>query len=90
MFFYEVHGSVDKYGVDNKFITARFFNRNKEMKSVFLGESQSEKLGAEGLLEAIKILFENLNIDQLAKGKLTGLTTDGESSNTGKNSGLCA
>lgn len=84
----QVDGSVDKYGVDNKFITARFFTKNKEMKSVFLGESKSEKRVAEGLLEAIKILFEDLSIDQLAKEKLTALTTDGESSNTGKNSGL--
>ncbi|KAF5296696.1 hypothetical protein FQA39_LY12396 [Lamprigera yunnana] len=32
-------------------------------------ESKSQKRGAEGLLEAIKILFEDLNIDKLAKEK---------------------
>ncbi|KAK4883440.1 hypothetical protein RN001_006759 [Aquatica leii] len=51
-------------------------------------ESKSEKRGAEGLLEAIKILFVDLNIDKLAKEKLTGLTTNGENANTDKNSGL--
>ncbi|KAF5279568.1 hypothetical protein FQA39_LY18281 [Lamprigera yunnana] len=52
------------------------------------GESRSEKRGAEHLLEAIKILFEDLNIDKLAKEKLTGLTTDGENANAGNHSGI--
>lgn len=84
----QVDGSVDKYGIDNKFITARFISEANEMKSVFLGESKSSLRGAEGLMDSVKIVFENLGLSETAKDKLTGLTTDGESANTGKNSGL--
>lgn len=84
----QVDGSVDKYGVDNKFITARFISEDNEMKSVFLGESKSSLRGAEGLMESVKIVLENLDLGGTAKEKLTGLTTDGESANTGKFSGL--
>lgn len=84
----QIDGSCDKYGVDNKFVTARFISEDKEMRSIFLGESKSIKRGAEGLLDAVKILFEDLEIESLAKEKLTSLTTDGENANTGKNSGL--
>ena len=84
----QVDGSVDKYGIDNKFITARFISEDYEMKSVFLGESKSSLRGAEGLMKSIKIVLENLSLGDIAKDKLTGLTTDGESANTGKNSGL--
>jgi len=33
--------------------------------------------------------FKNLGLEDMTKEKLTGLTTDGESANTGKKSGLC-
>lgn len=46
------------------------------MRSIFLGESKSVKRGAEGLLDAVKILFEDLEIESLAKEKLTSLTTE--------------
>ena len=39
-------------------------------------------------MKSIKIVLENLSLGDIAKDKLTGLTTDGESANTGKNSGL--
>ena len=45
-FLLQVDGSVDKYSVDNKFITARFVGWNKNMKNIFLGESHSEMRGA--------------------------------------------
>lgn len=84
----QVDGSVDKYSIDNKFITCRYLDSNKAMKNVFLGESHSSKRGAEGLLESIIITLKNHNLVDIAKQKMTGLTTDGESANTGKNSGL--
>jgi len=55
---------------------------------VFLGESESDIRSAEGLLDSIKIVFRNLDIEDIAKEKLTDVTTDGENSNTGKNGGL--
>lgn len=84
----QVDGSVDKYNIDNKFVTARYFRKSLELKTVFLGETKSEKRGAEGLLESITLCFRMHNLEDLAKEKLTGLTTDGESANTGKNTGL--
>lgn len=86
----QVDGSVDKYSVDNKFITARFVGKEKNMKNVFLGESHSDKRGAEGLMDAILTNLKYLGIDEVAKKKLSGLTTDGESANTGRKSGLWA
>ncbi|KAF0702117.1 Uncharacterized protein FWK35_00032969, partial [Aphis craccivora] len=83
-----IHGSVDKYGVDNKFITVRFLTENLEIKSVFLGESKYDIRSAEGLLDSIKIIFRDLGIEDITKEKLTGVTTDGENANTGKNGGL--
>jgi hypothetical protein len=84
----QVDGSVDKYGVDNKFITARFITEDQEITSVFLGESKSDKRGAEGLLDSVIMIFQSLGIEGLAKEKLTGITTDGENANTGRKSGL--
>lgn len=57
---------------------------------MFLGESKSDKRGAEGLLDSVKIIFQNLGIEDLAKEKLTGITTDGENANTGRKTGLWA
>lgn len=54
---------------------------------MFLGESKSDIRGA-GLLDPIKIVFQDLDIEDTAKEKLTGVTTDGENANTGKNGGL--
>lgn len=71
----QVDGSVDKYGVENKFITARFMTENKELTSAFLGESKSNKRGAEGLLDSVTIIFQELGIETIAKEKLTGITT---------------
>lgn len=56
----QVDGSVDKYGIDNKFITARFISEDYEMKSVFLGESKSSLRGAEGLMKSIKIVLDSV------------------------------
>lgn len=55
---------------------------------MFLGESKSNKRGAEGLLDSIIIVFQKLGIENILKEKLTGITTDGESANTGRKSGL--
>lgn len=84
----QIDGSVDKYSVDNKFITARYLDETNAIKNVFLGESHSSKRGAEGLLDCILSTLKKLGLEDVAKEKLTGLTTDGESANTGKKSGL--
>jgi hypothetical protein len=84
----QVDGSVDRYSVDNKFITARYVNKEREMVNVFLGESHSQKRGAEGLLDSVVSNMQKLGMTEVCKRKLTGITTDGESANTGKNGGL--
>ena len=84
----QVDGSVDKCTVDNKFVTARYLNEEKALKNIFLGETHSEIRGADGLLNSVLNLFQKLEITDVLKEKLTGLTTDGESVNTGKNAGL--
>lgn len=84
----QVDGSVDKYGVDNKFITARLVSENGELSTMFLGEKKANTRGAQGLLDSVILCFKDMGIENLAKEKLVGLTTDGENANTGKNSGL--
>lgn len=56
---------------------------------MFLRESHSSKRGAEGLLDSIITTLKPLNLEYIATQNMTGLTTDGESANTGKKSGLC-
>jgi len=58
------------------------------MKNLFLGESHSSKRGAEGLLDSVIITLKNLNLEDIAKQNMTGLTTERDSVNTGKISGL--
>lgn len=84
----QVDGSVDKYGIDNNFITAWFMTENKKLTSVFLWESKFNKRGAEGLLDSFKTVFQEIAFENIAKEKLTGITTDGENANTGVKSGL--
>lgn len=53
---------------------------------MFLRESKSSKRGAEGLLQSIKIILDDLSILCIAKEKLTGLTTNEEGANIGRKS----
>lgn len=71
-----------------QFVTARFISEDGGLSSVFLGEKKAETRGSEGLLDSIKLCFKDLGIENLAKEKLIGLSTDGENANTGKHSGL--
>jgi hypothetical protein len=62
----QVDGSVDKYSIDNVFITARYtaryINKVKEMKVAFLGESYSHKRDAEDLSDAIVMNLEKIGL----------------------------
>ena len=52
---------------------------------------QVEKRGAEGLLDAVVSSLKYLGLDDAnIKAKYSDLTTDGESANTGRKSGLWA
>lgn len=81
--------SVDKFNINSLFITARYLDKDNSICVAFLGETHSDKHGAEGLAASI---FERLNTcgmsDDAISDKLIGLTTDGEAANTGCHTGL--
>lgn len=83
------NGSVDKYRVDNKFITVKIcIWKQRALNYVFRWKKKADTRGAEGLLDSVILRFKDIGIENLAKEKLVGLTTDGENANTGKSSGL--
>lgn len=57
------------------------------MKLIFLGEYRS-KQGVECLIISVKIVFDNLSIENVATKKLIGLTTILISADTDKNNGF--
>ena len=82
----QIDGSTDKQQVDSKFITARYVPFNEvSVNTVFLGIASSELGGAEGLLDSFKSCVERAAVQT---DNLVGITTDGESANSGKNTGL--
>ena len=83
----QIDGSMDRTQRDNKFVTARLVTTEGTLETVFLNVVEPEASGAEGLMEAVK---SSLAAANAPLGKLTGVTTDGESANTGKKSGLWA
>lgn len=56
-----------------------------ELKTVFLGMFAPEASGASGLLESVMSVVAKLELEM---SKLVGITTDGESANTGRTGGL--
>ncbi|ESN94266.1 hypothetical protein HELRODRAFT_164073 [Helobdella robusta] len=85
----QIEKSVDKYNADSLFVTARYMdNTNFEMKDSFLGECHSELRGVIGMVDALQKRFQYLEIEDVIKAKMVGLTTDGENSNTGRHGGL--
>lgn len=81
----QIDGSVDRQQVDNKFVCVRFINSNGCIQSAFLAAIEPENNGAKGLLEAAVNATGRAKIDCK---KIVGITTDGESANTGKHGGL--
>lgn len=55
---------------------------DQELTSVFLKKSKFNKTDAGGLLNSVKIFFQKLGIENVAKEKLTGITTNGKNTNT--------
>ena len=78
-------GSCDRQMLNHKFVSGRMVNSGGSVTSVFVVMHSPEKNGAPGLLEAVNTALD------LTGGKdttLVGVTTDGESANTGRQSGL--
>lgn len=89
----QMDGSVDMKQQDKKFIFLRFNSVEDplQIETRFLSVSEAEERGAKGLFGA---LVKSLNELGLSKeeisDKLVGVTTDGESANTGRLTGLWA
>eukprot|EP00794_Sanderia_malayensis_P004959 gene4959-5604_t len=89
----QIDGSVDAKQHDKKFVFIRFNKKDDPLSILvrFISAKQVEKRGAEGLFEAVITSLEDLGITKEdMKSKFAGVTTDGESANTGRNSGLWA
>jgi len=82
--------SVDKYNLDSLFGTIRFLDVDYSMSVGFVGEGHSEQRGAERLMAAFTQRLASVGLSDIVVEKMVGLSTDGESANTGKKSGLWA
>ena len=81
----QIDGSCDKQMLDHKFVSGRMANSDGSVTSVFVVMHSPEKNGAPGLLEAVN---KALDLTGGKDTKLVGVTTDGESANTGRHGGL--
>ena len=81
----QIDGSCDRQMLDHKFVSGRMANSVSSVTSVFVVMHSPEKNGALGLLEAVN---KTLDLTGGKDTKLVGVTTDGESANTGRHGGL--
>ena len=81
----QIDGSMDRQQLDNKFVTVRVFSGDGQLATYLAGVVEPEEDGAPGLLEAIISIAKQLD---LPLENLVGVTTDGESANTGRRAGL--
>ena len=85
VFSVEIDGSRDRQMLDHKFVSGRMANSDGSVTCVFVVMHSPEKNGAPGLLEAVN---KALDLTGGKDTKLVGVTTDGESANTGRQGGL--
>ena len=87
----QIDGSVDSMQHDNKFMFIRFNSPTEpiEVKTRFVTVASSELRGAAGLEDCFLTSMKSLGVDEaMIREKFAGVTTDGESANTGRNTGL--
>jgi len=85
VFSIQIDGSLSKHMQDNKFTSCRMAMQDGNVKTFFMFMHSPNENGSQGLLEAVN---ESRKIYGCNSNKLVGITTDGESANTGKNAGL--
>ena len=85
VFSVQIDGSCDRQMLDYKFVSGRMANSDGSVTCVFVVMHSPEKNGAPGLLEAVN---KALVLTGGKDTKLVGVTTDGESANTGRHGGL--
>ena len=86
-------GSVDARQQNKKFIFVRFNTPDDPLsvKTRFASAVESTKCGAEGLCFAMTNCFDDMGLSkEYLQSKFVGMSTDGESANTGRESGLWA
>jgi len=76
-----VDGAVDKQRIDNKHAMTKYVTTGGELKTVYLGFSESDERGSAGLYSAGVSWQDVFN-------KATSIVTDGESANTGQHYSL--
>ena len=81
----QIDGSCDRQMLDHQFVSGRMANSDISVTSVFVVMHSPEKNGALGLLESVN---KTLDLTGGKDTKLVGVTTDGESANTGRHGGL--
>ncbi|CAB4001643.1 Hypothetical predicted protein [Paramuricea clavata] len=89
----QMDGSVDARQQDKKFIFVRFNTPEDPLsiKTRFASARESTKRGPEGLCSAMTNCFDDMGLSkECLQSKFVGMSTDGESANTGKDSGLWA
>ena len=90
----QIDGSMDRQQQDSKFVTARHVQENEvSVQTVFVGIVSSHKSGAEGLLDALCTSIASLeskqsDVAEETREWMVGISTDGESANTGRKAGL--
>ncbi len=89
----QIDGSVDTKQHDKKFVFVRFNKPQSplEVHTRFVSARESEKRGAEGLFCAAQSSIEGVGLTKNeVQAKFVGISSDGESANTGRISGLWA
>ena len=85
VFSVQIDGSCDRQMLDYKFVSGRMANSDGSVTCVFVVMHSPEKNDAPGLLEAVN---KALDLTGGKDTKLVGVTTDGESANTGRHGRL--
>ena len=84
-----VEGAVDKQRIDNKHVMAKMVLRNGDIKTEYLGFSESEERGSLGQHEALQSAVAKSGVPWSDMfGRTSSIVTDGESANTGSNFSL--
>lgn len=87
----QMDGSVDSTQRDHKFVFIRYNTPDDptNVETKFVAAKTSELRGSEALVDVFRTCMDTVGIeDSVLKKKFAGITTDGESANTGKNTGL--
>ena len=83
-------GAVDSQQQDIKYVFVRYNSLDSplEIQTRLLSLRESTQRGAEGLFNVILSSLSGISEDNIIKTKFAGITTDGESANAGRLSGL--